>query len=150
MELSHNVLGKVCAFWDGGTATVLASAYSSKTRKSMFLANNRRLSENDPLFKDLVNRRAAQAHFLGYKSHADFVLERRMVKTTTWVDSFLKELRSSLIPRGREELKVLQYRRLQDVKEKGEYRIGEVQQFPPWDQTLLPAFGRTGLSDRSV
>lgn len=100
----------------------------------MFIGNNLKLQENRQLFEELVTRRASQAHLLGYPCHAVFVLERRMVKTTEWVESFLDKLRSALVPRGREELNVLQHRRSQDLREKGEYSEKVAERFPPWDQ----------------
>ncbi|KAJ9489491.1 hypothetical protein VN97_g3802 [Penicillium thymicola] len=126
---------KFVPFANGGTLAVSTHAHSSETRKKMFLADNSKLKENKPLFEEIIKRRARQAQFLKYTTHAEFRIERRMAKTTAWVKGFLSQLQTTLCPYGRCEIAVLQNRRLEDLRASGQYSDHrEKMGFPPWEK----------------
>lgn len=56
----------------------------------------------------IVTLRDEKAKLLGYDTHADYVLERRMAKSPNNVISFLENLRDAYKPAAEEELKELQ------------------------------------------
>ncbi|KAF4231723.1 hypothetical protein CNMCM6805_010312 [Aspergillus fumigatiaffinis] len=129
----HQQRKKFVPFANGGTLAVLTHAHSPETRKRMFLEDNVKLKENMPLFEDIIKRRARQAQALQYPSHAALRIERRMVKTTEWVKGFLRQLQATLCPYGRGEIAVLQRRRLDDLRARGQLHDKEAgDSFPPW------------------
>ncbi|RAL00758.1 M3 family metallopeptidase [Aspergillus ibericus CBS 121593] len=134
LQLENGESKKFVPFANGGTLAVLTYARRPETRKRMFLADNMKLAENKPLFEEIVKRRAAQAHRMKYPTHADFRIERRMVKTTEWLEGFLGQIRKTLCPRGKEEIEVLQRRRLNGLGENGETGEQKFQKFYPWDK----------------
>lgn len=131
---NHQQRKKFVPFANGGTLAVLTHAHSSETRKTMFLADNLKLKENKPLFEELIKRRAQQAQLLKYTTHAEFRIERRMVKATEWVRGFLDQLQTTLCPYGRGEIAVLQNRRLEDLRARGQYSDRVNTGFPPWEK----------------
>lgn len=54
--------------------------------------------DNTDLLKKLIHLRHRRANILGYKTHADFVLERRMAETPERVLSFLNDLKQRYRP----------------------------------------------------
>ncbi|KAJ5943769.1 Peptidase M3A/M3B [Penicillium verrucosum] len=98
---NHQQIKKFVPFANGGTLAVLTHAHSPETRKKMFLADNSKLKENKPLFEEIIKRRARQAQFLKYTTHAEFRIERRMAKATSWVKGFLSQLQTTLCLYGR-------------------------------------------------
>ncbi len=77
----------------------------------------------DTIFK-IVRLRHERANLLGYKTHADFVLERRMAETPTRVMAFLGRLRDVGRPQAKAELAELQ----SFVRE-----LGGPDPIKPWD-----------------
>jgi Zn-dependent oligopeptidase len=71
-------------------------AYGSKAFK-----NNEH--DNQNVLKQIAVLRHQRANLLGYKSHADFVLEERMAESPTKVFSFLDNLLSNSLPFAKEE-----------------------------------------------
>uniref|UniRef100_A0A3B4A6Q3 Peptidase M3A/M3B catalytic domain-containing protein n=1 Tax=Periophthalmus magnuspinnatus TaxID=409849 RepID=A0A3B4A6Q3_9GOBI len=69
--------------------------------------NSRCKQENSEILKELVTLRAQKCSLLGFKTHADFVLEMNMAKSAHKVASFLEELSCKLRPLGVEERDVL-------------------------------------------
>lgn len=55
----------------------------------------------------IVNLRHERALLLGYKNHADFVLERRMAQTPERVMAFLNRLRDVGLPKAKQEVQEL-------------------------------------------
>ncbi|KAJ0065717.1 hypothetical protein NL108_017249, partial [Boleophthalmus pectinirostris] len=79
-----------------------------ETRKKLEEAfNSRCKQENSEILKELVSLRAQKCALLGFKTHADFVLEMNMAKSAHKVSSFLEELACKLRPLGEEEREVL-------------------------------------------
>ncbi len=88
-------------------------AKNRELRKILFLANGTKCAKGDELdnqqnIKDILKLRHDRAVLLGYKSHADFVLEERMAKNPDQVMSFLNSLLEKAKPKGIAELKELE------------------------------------------
>ncbi|KAH3809168.1 thimet oligopeptidase-like isoform X2 [Dreissena polymorpha] len=60
--------------------------------------NSRCIVENTKILEELVQLRHEKAQILGYKTHAEFVLDMRMAKTPEAVEKFLTELAVKLEP----------------------------------------------------
>ncbi|MCY7359679.1 MAG: M3 family metallopeptidase, partial [Rudanella sp.] len=78
-------------------------------REQLFLAYNGRgfhgdKNDNQAIIKKMVNRRYERANLLGYKTHADFVLEESMAGSTDKVQSFLNELVGYAKPAAEKQL----------------------------------------------
>ncbi|MBI3518698.1 MAG: M3 family metallopeptidase [Bacteroidetes bacterium] len=78
----------------------LFKAYGSKAFK-----NNE--YDNQAVLKQIAVLRHQRAVLLGYKSHADFVLEERMAESPAKVFSFLENLLDNALPFAKEELEEL-------------------------------------------
>ena len=92
-----------------------AMTYSKnrELRETLFLANGTKCAKGDELdnqqnIKDILKLRHDRAVLLGYKSHADFVLEDRIAKSPDQVQSFLASLLQKAKPKGLEEIKELE------------------------------------------
>ncbi len=77
-------------------------------RKELFLASGSKGFQsnefnNENNIKELVALRHQRANLLGYKTHADFVLEERMAKTSEKVYGFLNDLLSKAKPAAQKE-----------------------------------------------
>ncbi|GKZ22041.1 hypothetical protein AbraIFM66951_007236 [Aspergillus brasiliensis] len=118
-------------FANGGTLAVLTYARRPENRKKMFLADNQKLKSNQPLFEEIIRRRARRAHQLHHATHAGYRLQQRMVKDPEWLVGFLDDLKVTLGAQGRDEIAVLQQRRLKDL---GEKLDTDGMGFPPWDK----------------
>ncbi|KAJ2404041.1 metalloendopeptidase [Coemansia sp. RSA 2526] len=75
---------------------VMQMAKSEATRRRMLLAEETRCPENIRLLQEAVALRLDAARQLGYKTHAEFVLEENMAKTPDSVLEFEKDLRQRL------------------------------------------------------
>ena len=87
-------------------------ASNRKLREKMFRAFGGRAyqkNENDnrEVILQIVKLRSERARLLGFKSHADYVLQERMAKTPQRVKSFLEELYDVAEPAARQELEDL-------------------------------------------
>ena len=90
----------------------LTYADNRKLREKMFLAFSRRAfgkdkNDNRDIVLKMVALRKERANLLGYKTHADFVLERRMAESPDKVFDFLNNLLNQAQPVAREELQEL-------------------------------------------
>jgi len=63
---------------------------------------------NEKILLDISKLRFQRAQLLGYKSHADFVLEERMAGTPDKVTSFLQDLLDKSLPAAKKEFQLLQ------------------------------------------
>lgn len=63
--------------------------------------------DNQEILKKIAVLRHERAVLLGYKSHADFVLEERMAESPTKVFSFLENLLDNALPFAKDELNEL-------------------------------------------
>ncbi len=104
-------------------------ADNRELRKKLTLAAGSKSFKNDELDnQDIVLQitklRHERANILGYKTHADFVLEERMAQTPKNVESFLNELLEKAKPAAQEEFKNLE----QFAKE-----LDNIDQLEKWD-----------------
>lgn len=87
-------------------------AKNRELRKTLFMASGTKCAKGDELdnqevIKKLLKLRNERAILLGYKSHADFVLEERMAQNPTQVMEFLESLLEKAKPKAEAELKEL-------------------------------------------
>ncbi|MBW3466521.1 M3 family metallopeptidase [Arthrospiribacter ruber] len=81
-------------------------------RKELFMAYNTRASKGDELdnkenIRKILELKHERANLLGYKSHADFVLEERMAKSAGTVKEFLEDLLVKAKPKAEQEIEEL-------------------------------------------
>ncbi len=98
-------------------------------RKQIFEAyinrgNNGNEYDNNKILADIVHLRAQRAKLLGYKTHADFVLEERMAKNPANVFDLLDNLWNRAIPVAKNEVAEMQ--KIID-REGGKFKL------QPWD-----------------
>ncbi len=70
-----------------------------------FQKNN---NNNEQIVLDITRLRYERAQLLGYKTHADFILEERMAENPTTVQNFLNELFEKALPAAKNEFTILQ------------------------------------------
>lgn len=88
-------------------------AEDRELRKELFLANGKKGFQNNEYNNEEIVKRIAQlrlerAQILGYKTHADFVLEEKMAKDPQTVQSFLEDLLVKSKPFGERDVQMLQ------------------------------------------
>ncbi len=105
--------------------------YSEKRnlREKIFKAyimrgDNNNENDNKKILTEIVNLRLERAKLLGYKSHAAYVLDNNMAKTSENVYDLLNKLFDAALPVAKKEAKELQA--IID-KEKGNFKL------QPWD-----------------
>jgi peptidyl-dipeptidase Dcp len=96
-----------------------------KLRKDIFTAytmrgNNGNEFDNNRILAEIVKLRAARAKLLGYKTHADIVLESRMAKTPANVFTLLNNLWGKAIPVSK--IEVAQMQKIID-REGGKFKL---------------------------
>ncbi len=72
------------------------------------VANNNNEYDNKKVISDIVKLRTERAHLLGYKSHADYVLDERMAKTPENVYDLLMKIWTPAIHKATEEAAMMQ------------------------------------------
>lgn len=87
-------------------------AENRELREKLFRANGIKAYQNNEFnneenVKNIVKLRHKRAKILGYKTHADYVLEERMAKTPTTVLDFLNDLLTKAKPFAEKEIKEL-------------------------------------------
>lgn len=98
-------------------------------RKHLALANGKKgfqdnKHNNEAIVYRITNLRHQRANLLGYKSHADFILEERMAKTPEQVSSFLNELLIKAKPAA--------INQLEEIK-KLALELDNIEDFQKWD-----------------
>ena len=83
-----------------------------KLRKKMLIAFGKKGFHGDELdnqktILQIIKLRHERAKLLGYKNHADYILEERMAKSKKNVLNFLNELKIKALPRAKQEFKEL-------------------------------------------
>ncbi|PVV00158.1 hypothetical protein BB559_000078 [Furculomyces boomerangus] len=86
---------------------VLKSADFESTRKTLLLVEERRCKENVPILQEAAKLRLRAAKLLGYKTHAEYVLEDKMAKKVENVLKFEENLQKLLEPLAEKEIKSL-------------------------------------------
>ena len=110
----------------------LKYATNAETRKTVFMANENKLNQNVPIFKESIVLRDEAARLLGYPNHAAFKIEDKMAKTPKTVDDFLGDLRKRLSSGGAKERKALTELKEQDLKSRGQEKAIDGHYFM-WD-----------------
>ncbi|MFT4222771.1 M3 family metallopeptidase [Dysgonomonas sp.] len=91
-----------------------------KLYKAMYMrANNGGEFDNKENIKKIVSLRQEKANLLGYKSHADYVLEETMAKTPENVTNFLEGIWKYALPQAKQEeaeLQAIAKKEGQDIK----------------------------------
>ncbi len=83
----------------------MQNAQNAEARKEFeFRFNNRGGDSNRLLLEEAISLRSELSQMLGYATHTDFVLERRMAKTPEQVRSFLDNLIQKLKTKAHQEL----------------------------------------------
>lgn len=87
-------------------------AENRELREKLFRANGVKAYQNNEFnneenVKNIVKLRHKRAKILGYKTHADYVLEERMAKTPTTVLDFLNDLLTKAKPFAEKEIEEL-------------------------------------------
>jgi metallopeptidase MepB len=139
-EESDNRDARFVRFTRGDMNAVLQYARNPATRKKMYVANENKVPQNVPLFREAFVLRDENARRLGYASHAAFRLETHVAKTPAWVSNLLDKLEQLLLPRGQREMQILLERREQDYPNSGD-------SMPPWDYDY---YSRLALEDLDV
>ena len=90
----------------------LQYAENRELRKKLFTAHASKCvrgnkDDNRDIVKRIVELRHKKAQLLGYKTHADFVLEERMAQNFNQVNNFLNELLECAMPVAKREIKEL-------------------------------------------
>ncbi|KAG2202248.1 hypothetical protein INT46_009685 [Mucor plumbeus] len=111
---------------------ILKLCKNENTRKIHATAYESRNKENIPLLEEAVKLRRQAAKILGYKSHADYVLEVKMAKTVNAVDKFLKDLAERLHEPGLKEIEELKEIKKTEKASRGEKFDGS---FNAWDSS---------------
>jgi metallopeptidase MepB len=94
-------------------------AVNPETRKKVFLGNENKCNENSVLFKKAIVLRDEKARLLGFRNHAEFILEEKMAKKPEKVIAFLTDLKQKLAPGGEKEKARLKDLKTADFEENG-------------------------------
>ncbi|KAK7958492.1 peptidase family M3 [Apiospora saccharicola] len=97
----------------------LKFAKNPETRRKVFIANENKVNDNLPLFKETIVLRDEAARMLGYPNHAALRIEDKMAKTTDTVNTFLSDLRQRLTAGGEKERKHLLELKKKDEESRG-------------------------------
>ncbi|KAJ2756349.1 metalloendopeptidase, partial [Coemansia pectinata] len=81
-------------FFEGCATEIMAKR--EETRERMFVVEGQRCPDNIPTLQEAVALRLEAAQLLGYKTHAEFVLEENMAMAPAPVLEFEEDLRSRL------------------------------------------------------
>ncbi|XP_074160581.1 thimet oligopeptidase [Sminthopsis crassicaudata] len=99
---------------------LLKKCYVPETRRKVEEAFNCRCKEeNCAILQELVDLRAQKSSLLGFNTHADYVLEMNMAKTSQDVATFLDELAQKLKPLGEEERAVILELKKKECEKRG-------------------------------
>lgn len=83
-------------------------AKNRELRKKLFMASAgktfRTQFDNQEILKDILTLRTERAQLLGFKTHADYVLEERMAMSPKKVMDFLEELLSKAKPHAQKDI----------------------------------------------
>ena len=129
-----NVGKRFITFKSSDTATIFKFATNANTRRDIYLASNKKLVQNIPLFSRIMQLRDTNARLLGYQNHAAFRLETRMAKTPEWVSRFLGNLQEGLVPLAKQDVEHLHSsKRAHLASHPAEATLDDPESFFPWD-----------------
>jgi len=124
-----NHAGKWCVSLDA-PSMIPFMTYSQRRdlREKLFKANGSKnfhsSFDNQQNIRDIVNLRLERANLLGYKTHADYVLEERMAMTSEKVMSFLNDFLTKAKPQAMKEIEKLK---------KLAHELDKIEDFQPYD-----------------
>ena len=104
---------------------VMTYANNRELRKELSIAFGKRgfqnnKNNNEKIVLEIANLRHQRANLLGYKTHADFVLEERMAENPNKVNQFLQDLLLKAKPAAKKEFEkikqIAQKEDIQDIK----------------------------------
>lgn len=112
---------------------VMENAVSAETRKKMLFAYvNRAMSSNVKLLEEAIALRQKVAEVMGFKTWADYRIQKRMARNGQEVLDFLTGLRTKLSQRNQADLAALKEFYREDRKKRGLPFEGELR---AWDLT---------------
>lgn len=94
-------------------------ATNPATRKKVYVENENKCNDNVAVFKKAIKLRDERARLLGFKSHAEYVLDIKMAKNSETVMGFLNNLREKLKAGGEKEKQRLKQLKQDDLKRLG-------------------------------
>ncbi|KAJ8293989.1 Thimet oligopeptidase [Rhodotorula toruloides] len=94
-------------------------AANAETRKRANLSYEAKTLANASVLSDIVKLRHEAAQLLGYKNHAEWVLEVKMAKKPSEVHAFLEDLESKLRPLGLKERETLLALKKEECEQRG-------------------------------
>lgn len=97
----------------------LKFAKNPEIRKKIFIANENKIPNNIPLFREAVLLRDEAARMLGYPNHAALRIEDKMAKEPATVNEFLSDLRKRLVAGGAKEREHLLQLKKKDEESQG-------------------------------
>uniref|UniRef100_A0A8C4MW81 Thimet oligopeptidase n=1 Tax=Equus asinus asinus TaxID=83772 RepID=A0A8C4MW81_EQUAS len=110
---------------------LLKKCHVPETRRKVEAAFNCRCKEeNCAILRELVALRAQKSSLLGFSTHADYVLEMNMAKTSQVVATFLDELAQKLKPLGEQERAVILELKKAECEQRGLEFDGQIN---AWD-----------------
>ncbi|GME41616.1 putative metallopeptidase protein [Neofusicoccum parvum] len=111
--------------------TVTQYLTNATVRQRIWVGRENRNPENVPLFEEAVELRDEGARLLGFPNHAAYKLQERLLDTPEKVESFLKEVRDRLTPKGEQDLKNLTEVKMADAERTNK----EDEYLFAWDQS---------------
>lgn len=107
---------------------VLTYAKNRKLRETISRASGCRAFnddfDNQEIIKKIISLKQERAELLGYKTHADYVLQERMAENVETVNEFLEKILSISFPKAKEEV--------EELKAVAK-RIDGIEDFMSWD-----------------
>ncbi|MCJ1391623.1 hypothetical protein MMC18_004487 [Xylographa bjoerkii] len=114
---------------------IMKFATNSATRRKMFVGNESRCSQNEPLYREIFALRDEAARLLGYPNHAAYRTHYKMIQTPEAVHKSLLDVREQLHDqRDRELAKLLELKK-QDLQESGNLVANDEKLFL-WDRVF--------------
>lgn len=120
---------------------VMKYAENSATRKTLWVASERKVPQNVGIFKKAMMLRDENARLLGYQSHAAFRVEKKVAKTPERVIALMDSLEDALIPRGKIEMDDLLTLRRKHLEGSDE----PTDSMPPWDYSYYTRIAEENL-----
>ncbi|KAJ2890535.1 metalloendopeptidase, partial [Coemansia aciculifera] len=108
---------------------VIGKAKREETREHMYLVDHQRCPENIPILQEAVGLRLEAAQLLGYRTHAELALKKKMAKEPAAVLEFIDDLRSRLSDLAGKELNEVVALKKADMEAAGK----EYTDFYGWD-----------------
>ncbi|GAM90132.1 hypothetical protein ANO11243_081720 [Dothideomycetidae sp. 11243] len=124
---------------------VMERAKRPSTRKKMYTSMTHKLPQNADLLKRIVVLRDTNARLLGYKSHAAFRLEKRLLKTPEAVEDLLQSLETVMFPLGRQEMQGLMARKRVYIIANPEIEQDHPGIMTPWDTAFYTRLAQQDL-----